>query len=183
MTNIAKAIQQYPELASEIDEIIAIGGTFSEELSPPEFNIHCDPTAADLVLRSGIKITMIGLNVSGQIVFRQDEFNKLDGSSQALSLLKEQAEGWITRVEEMGWHERSCALHDAVAALYLIEPGIFNTTNAVIEISLDKDHWGMTSIQKKNSASNHQIVTHVKVKKCHDQIWSSIVQLEEKNDG
>ncbi len=183
MTNIAKAIQQYPKLALGVDEIIAMGGAFTEVATPPEFNIHCDPTAADIVLRSGIKTTMIGLNVSGQVAFTQSEFSSLDESSQALLLLKEQSKGWINRVEEMGWHESGCALHDAVAALYLLNPGIFKIANAKIEISLDKDHWGVTTIHKQNRLSNHQIVTHVKVKECHDQIWSSIVQLGEKFNG
>ena len=183
MTNIAKAIQQYPDLALGVEEIVAMGGSFSEKPTPPEFNIQCDPKAVDIVLRSGIKTTMIGLNITEQVVFTQEGFSSLDESNQVLQMFKKQSRGWIARVEKMGWHEKGCALHDAIAALYLIRPELFKTVDAKIKISLDKDHWGVTSIQKKGGFTNHQIVTQINVGECHDHIWASIMNLETKLDG
>ncbi|HET9755989.1 MAG TPA: nucleoside hydrolase, partial [Candidatus Limnocylindrales bacterium] len=68
LTNIALLLRLYPELASRIAHLSIMGGSIGEGNSTvsAEFNIYADPEAADIVFRSGIPITMMGLDVTHQ---------------------------------------------------------------------------------------------------------------------
>ena len=70
LTNIAVAIIQEPGIVSRIGEIVLMGGAITEGNVTPsaEFNIYVDPHAAHVVLNSGIKLTMISLDVTHQVI-------------------------------------------------------------------------------------------------------------------
>lgn len=61
MTNLAMACMRSPELMEHV-RIIGMGGAFLS--SAPEWNIACDPEAADIVMRSCRNLTLMGLDVT-----------------------------------------------------------------------------------------------------------------------
>ncbi|SCJ57542.1 Pyrimidine-specific ribonucleoside hydrolase rihA [Anaerotruncus sp. 2789STDY5834896] len=57
LTNVATALQQYPDLAQKLAGITFMAGNFD---SPAvEFNTSCDPQALDVVLRCGVPLTVV----------------------------------------------------------------------------------------------------------------------------
>src|SRR5690606_36200061 len=71
LTNIAMALIKAPAIATRIARIVMMGGAYFEvgNITPAaEFNIHVDPEAADIVLRSGIPIVMAPLDVTHMIL-------------------------------------------------------------------------------------------------------------------
>ena len=68
LTNIALLIRLHPELAPRIAHLCLMGGSIGEGNTTvsAEFNIYADPEAADIVFRSGLPITMMGLDVTHQ---------------------------------------------------------------------------------------------------------------------
>ncbi|MCF0111676.1 MAG: nucleoside hydrolase [Erysipelotrichaceae bacterium] len=66
MTNIAIALVRKPELKETIRRIVMVGGSAkSGDVTPfAEKSVYDDPFAADIVLQSGIDITMLGLDVT-----------------------------------------------------------------------------------------------------------------------
>lgn len=75
MTNIALLLAQHAELKSRIERIVFMGGGMNAGNTTPvaEFNIFVDPEAAEMVLKSGVPLTMAGLNVTHQaLVLPQD---------------------------------------------------------------------------------------------------------------
>ena len=68
LTNVALLLRLYPHLATRISHICLMGGSVGEgnTTASAEFNIIADPEAADVVFRSGVPITMIGLDVTHQ---------------------------------------------------------------------------------------------------------------------
>ena len=66
MTNIAIALNLYPELKQQIKHLWFMGGAIhgGNATSSAEFNIWVDPVAAQIVLASGIPMTMVGLDVT-----------------------------------------------------------------------------------------------------------------------
>ena len=74
MSNLAIAMQKAPEIKGMIREIIAITGAFglnacawanaTGDTPMSEWNVYVDPEAADLVYRSGVKLTALGLDVA-----------------------------------------------------------------------------------------------------------------------
>jgi inosine-uridine nucleoside N-ribohydrolase len=47
-----------------------------------------------------------------------------------------QAPGWIDRVEEQGWEEGGCSLHDAAPIAALIDPSLFEYTETNVFVVL-----------------------------------------------
>ena len=65
LTNIALLLAAHPELKSKIARIVLMGGAAGPGNWTPaaEFNIYVDPEA-DMVFKSGLPITMCGLDVT-----------------------------------------------------------------------------------------------------------------------
>jgi len=68
LTNIALFVSVYPELCPLIKRIVFMGGAVmgGNLTTSAEFNIFVDPEAARIVLRSGIPLIMVGLDVTQQ---------------------------------------------------------------------------------------------------------------------
>ena len=67
LTDVALALNRAPEIAPRIREIVMMGGAYFEvgNITPTaEFNVYVDPEAADVVMRSGVPITMLPLDVT-----------------------------------------------------------------------------------------------------------------------
>ena len=67
LTNIAKALERDPALVDRVGRCVVMGGNPCCEgnVTPAaEYNIWCDPEAARIVFRSGLKIEMVGWQLS-----------------------------------------------------------------------------------------------------------------------
>ena len=66
LTNIAILLKTYPEVIDHIEEIVMMGGTRSvyPDTQAAEFNVWCDPEALEIVLQSGIDLTMVSLDAT-----------------------------------------------------------------------------------------------------------------------
>lgn len=66
ITNLALALKKDPSIAEKIEHAYILGGTFHSpgNITPVvEYNIWADPEAAQIVFRSGIKSTLVPLDV------------------------------------------------------------------------------------------------------------------------
>jgi pyrimidine-specific ribonucleoside hydrolase len=65
LTNIALLLRLYPEVVRNICKVVTMGGAASvgNVTAMAEFNIWHDPEAAAIVFRSGLPLTMYGLDV------------------------------------------------------------------------------------------------------------------------
>jgi inosine-uridine nucleoside N-ribohydrolase len=176
MTNIALVVQKSPEIVAKVKEVIAMGGTFGKNSSQPEFNIHCDPTAADIVIHAGWPVTLLGLEITRKAAFSKAEFMAIEGVDPTTRLLKSQAAGWIDRVVSMGWEKDGCALHDAVAAAYFLKKKLFKAVRADVQVSIHEGPtWGITTTNETTSSSgNIQVIKEMDVERCRDLIWKCI---------
>ena len=89
LTNIARALRLEPRLAGWTKEIVVMGGAVgvSGNVTPhAEFNIFNDPTAADIVLSSGIPTTLVGLDVCLQTYVGRDDLPWPSGRSKKAQL-------------------------------------------------------------------------------------------------
>ena len=82
LTNIANFITEYPESAKKLRAICLMGGSASvgNATAMAEFNIWHDPEAADIVFKSGIPITMYGLDVFYLPLVTESEAIRLSNS-------------------------------------------------------------------------------------------------------
>ncbi|WP_327351166.1 nucleoside hydrolase [Streptomyces sp. NBC_01304] len=139
LTNIAALLLAHPRLAERIERIVLMGGSTGRGNTTPaaEFNIHCDPEAADVVFSSGLPITMMGLNASHQVLATDEVIGRVEALATPLSrtcaqLLRFFADGYR---EVFGFP--APPLHDPLTVAHLIEPKLVElvTANVVVELT------------------------------------------------
>lgn len=89
LTNIALLIKEHPEVKSHIDEIVLMGGSIGHGNVTPaaEFNILCDPEAAEIVFNSGLKVKMIGLDVTRQVLVLPEIISRMEKYQNKASIM------------------------------------------------------------------------------------------------
>ncbi len=160
LTNIASAMIKAPDIISKIEQIILMGGAYFEvgNVTPAaEFNIYVDPEAADIVLRSGVKITMLPLDVTHQVLTTKQRiihFKELGNKAGEIIA------SWVNffeRFDEEKYGSDGAPLHDPCVIAYLLKPELFSGRfiNVTIETNSDltrgmsvADYWGVTDENK-----------------------------------
>jgi purine nucleosidase/pyrimidine-specific ribonucleoside hydrolase len=126
LTNIALLLRFHPHLVPRIAHLCLMGGSVGEgnTTASAEFNIVADPEAADVVFRSGIPITMIGLDVTHQALLDRDAAREL----RALGTASGQVAAELTDYaldRNLEWSgATTTAIHDAVAIAHLLVPDL-----------------------------------------------------------
>src|SRR5690242_6097088 len=75
LTNLALALKAEPRIKQKIERIVLMGGAFSTKKI--EYNMKRDPAAAEIVFRSGIPITAVGLDVTEPCKLRPEDMDRL----------------------------------------------------------------------------------------------------------
>jgi inosine-uridine nucleoside N-ribohydrolase len=139
LTNIATFIRDFPELLPMVKDLTFMGGSVGRGNRTPyaEFNIWADPEAADVVLRSGLTMTMCGLNITHQALVTHDIFAALESMNTQVArtiggLLKFFAH---TYGEVFGLLDPP--LHDPVAVAVVANPAIAKSLKVNVEIELE----------------------------------------------
>lgn len=139
LTNIALFLKLYPELRSNVAEIVFMGGSASRGNRTPyaEFNIWMDPEAADVVLRSGLALTMCGLDVTHQALVTSKVFTRLQEIGTPLSetiigLLK-----FFAKTYDEVFEMPDPPLHDPVAIALLIDRTVVKSRFVNVQTELN----------------------------------------------
>ncbi len=126
LTNIALLLRLHPHLVPRIAHLCLMGGSIGEgnTTASAEFNIVADPEAADVVFRSGIPITMIGLDVTHQALLDRHAAHGLRGlGTESGRVAAELTDYALDR--NLEWSgATTTAIHDAVAIAHLLVPDL-----------------------------------------------------------
>jgi len=130
LTNIARAFLRDPELPGLVDRIVIMGGTVSGpgNITPAaEFNMYCDPAAAQVIFRSPSTKTLVPLDVTNRVELSYDLFNKLPPESTRVGrllrlLLPRAFRGYRQQFGLEGIH-----VHDTVTLMAVVHPELFTT--------------------------------------------------------
>ncbi|EKN4709229.1 TPA: nucleoside hydrolase [Yersinia enterocolitica] len=137
LTNIAHAIQLYPQMASSVAEIAIMGGVFNVEGYLKDTNFGIDPEAAHVVLTSGANITLAPLDVTTQTQMLHQDLDKIAQIDSPLSrYLVETLRPWISySMQTRGLP--GCWVHDALVVAWLLDKSIVTTTRDYIDVALE----------------------------------------------
>lgn len=174
LTNLALAVRLSPDIVPLVRQVVTMGGSLADKATP-EFNAHCDPEAAHVVLNAGWPLRLIGLEITSQVPFSRAAFASLPDNNPALTLLKTQADGWINRVESMGWGHNDCSLHDALAVAAVFDESLFEWQETAVSVTLHpEDQRGITRAVPQAGCVVETAVS-VDVERCHELILNYLV--------
>ncbi len=133
LTNIAAALAFEPKLPQLIKSVVLMGGAarVSGNVSPvAEANIWNDPHAADAVFTAGFDLTMVGLDVTYQVVIPVTLFERIATLHQhpltdtLLHAVRFYAQFYATRYPDLRVNP-GCFGHDVLAFIALLHPELF----------------------------------------------------------
>ena len=140
MTNIGKVLNQNPELSEKIDQIIFMGGGagFGNHTPVAEFNILVDPEAAKIVLSSGTKLVMMGLDVTHQAISTKERLSKIRETGTVtgqhiVELMGSLAELDIVKEK----FPDGTPVHDAFVTAYLVDDSLTTGELTNVEVEVD----------------------------------------------
>jgi purine nucleosidase len=164
LTNLALAERMRPGFLSGLHEVVVMGG--SVEVGAPklgnvtphaEFNAYADPHAVRVVLESGAKVVLFGLNLTRQVRVTR-EYTAVLGTlgSGTAALAAEMLSGYLGMIEKRD--QKIGALHDPCTVAYLIRPELFRLEAARIHVNIDEGEFsGMTA--REGGTPNVQLAT------------------------
>jgi len=121
LTNIALALKGEPRVKDKIERIVLMGGAF--DLLRAEYNVERDHVAAEIVFRSGVPITAVGLDVTMRCRLAAADMERLRAADNAASR-------FLVRLIELwqnGHHDQYPVLHDPLAVAVAIHPNLVET--------------------------------------------------------
>lgn len=141
LTNIARFLLCYPELKDKIERISLMGGAcFGGNWTPAaEFNILVDPEAADIVFKSGIPITMCGLDVTHKALIYAEDIERIRSLGGKVAVMVSELLDFFSEFHLDTGFEGS-PLHDPCAVAWVIDPSIIETKKLNVAIETKGQH-------------------------------------------
>ncbi|MEV6579957.1 nucleoside hydrolase [Streptomyces sp. NPDC051582] len=138
LTNIALLLTRHPDAARRIREIVLMGGSTERGNRTPaaEFNIQADPEAADIVFRSGVPLTMCGLNVTHQALATPAIVARFERLGTELGQICAELLTFFGSTYRTLWGFRDPPLHDPVAVARVLDPAIVHCVDANVVVEL-----------------------------------------------
>lgn len=149
LTNIALLVQQHPDVLTAIREVVWMGGSTDRGNVTPyaEANAFVDPEAADLVVRSGVPFTMVGLNITHQALVADEVIAMLRDVGTDLAQLCVELLTFFGSTYQRLWGFEAPPLHDPVAVARVLDPALVRCVEANLVVETNGE-WtaGATSV-------------------------------------
>lgn len=140
LTNVAAALEADSAFAGNLHHLYIMGGAFWPERA--EHNFKCDPEAAEAVMRSGIPMSVAGLDVTKRVWVREADLVTLEGSQHPVgAVLADQVRRWWAASGRTQDNP-----HDALAALMPFRPDLFRFEHCHVAIETGETQPGLSVI-------------------------------------
>jgi purine nucleosidase/pyrimidine-specific ribonucleoside hydrolase len=185
LTNIATLLRDHPSVAPKIREIVLMGGSTGRGNMTPygEFNIVVDPEAADLVFRSGLPVTMIGLNVTHEALVTPEVVARFRALDTPLAEACVELMTFFGSAYERVFGLPDPPLHDPIAVARVIDPALVRCVRAPVVVELTGAHTrGATVVDlhhKTGAPDNSSVALGLDV----DRFWDLLIGALTKLSG
>jgi purine nucleosidase len=142
LTNIATAIQRAPDIVGHIDQIVLMGGAIGEGNITPaaEFNIFADPHAAEIVFESGVKLTMLGLDVTHQVLTTPERVGAIAALGTSVGRAVVGLLAFYNIYDQTKRGRPGAPMHDPCVIAYLLRPELFAGRDCHVAIETAGKH-------------------------------------------
>ena len=138
LTNLARALEADAEAMRQVGRLIVMGGAVEAPgnvTAAAEFNFHVDPEAADRVLTSDMRITLVGLDVTRQVRLRWPVVrDALRGNQSPLA----RAVRHLTR--PLDSTDGGLLLHDPLAMALAVDTTLVRTRRLPVRVETKGTH-------------------------------------------
>ncbi|GGJ33588.1 nucleoside hydrolase [Deinococcus roseus] len=153
LSNVALAFRLDPELPTLIKKLVWMGGstTYGNVTPSAEFNAFADPHAAYIVFNSGIKVHQFGLNLTLQVLVKEEHIQVLQAINTEVGRISAELMGHYVQFYRERYNLDGAALHDPCTIAYLIDPTLFSGQEYHVQVDIQEgpnfgrtvcDYWG-----------------------------------------
>ena len=161
LTTIAQVLEKYPDLKHKISQIYIMGGAIKvagniKDVEPKsinetaEWNIYIDPYAAEKVFHSGVRITLVPLDITNTVLMDNDFYQaiKKNHRSPEANFIFEMLEHNKEMVFSHSWY-----FWDPMAAVLALHPELANFKTLLLSVKQSPEKLsGATIIDTTNGA-------------------------------
>jgi len=182
LTNIALFLKMYPELRERIAHIVFMGGSASRGNRTPyaEFNIWMDPEACDVVLKSGLPLTMIGLDVTHQALITKEIFAKLEALDTEVSRTLSGLMRFFAKTYNDVFEMPDPPLHDPLAVAVLIDSAVTKNRFVNVEVELNGTHTRGATVVDIYNRTGYKANVNVALELDFDRFWEMMLDAVDK---
>ncbi|NMF82923.1 nucleoside hydrolase [Nodosilinea sp. P-1105] len=139
LTNLAVALVQCPDIAQGINRVVMMGGAMGLGNVTPsaEFNLYADPHAARVVVEAGLDLTMVGLEVTHQVVTTPERLAALAAIDTPVGRVATDLLRHYGQLDADRYGLAGSPLHDPCVIAYLLQPDLF--TGRPIHLAIETD--------------------------------------------
>ncbi|NCF73702.1 MAG: nucleoside hydrolase [Gammaproteobacteria bacterium] len=142
LTNIATAIERNPDILEHVEEIVIMGGAMREggnRTPSAEFNILVDPHAADIVFNCGRPITLLGLDVTHQVLSTKERVDRIGALNNSVADATVGMLSFFHRYDTNKYSSQGTPLHDPCTIAYLLRPELFKTRKCNVSVETESE--------------------------------------------
>ena len=171
LTNIATALTLEPQLFTAIRSIVMMGG--SSSLPLPDWNVRSDAKAAQIVLASGIPVTMVGLNITSRCKLRAYDIAQLRSrNTLQAQLISRLLAVW--QEHRSRWHSKLPYLHDPLTIAALCKPDLFRFQDMTARVLTHGPLQGFT-VPRFMDGPHVKAATDVKVEQAREWVMQRLI--------
>lgn len=138
LTNVARAVLKAPDVMRGVGGVVMMGGCFDRKGNTTpvsEFNVYVDPHAVQVVLNSGMPITIVPLDVTEQVRLMRTDLDLFSGAPFG-PFLEAVTESYM-RFHEVSCGFYGCYVHDALAVAVAFDDGLVEKAVAHVAVEAE----------------------------------------------
>ena len=140
LTNIARLLCEHPYTLEQAKNIVVMGGAVNVpgNVTPyAEFNVYCDPVAAEIVFSSGLPVTLVDLAACRRVGVDRKRALNLDSKHPLGRLALDLLLGWFKKDPRRQRFE----FYDPLALAIALEPAVATVAKIDLDVGLVESEW------------------------------------------
>lgn len=183
LTNVALAIELDPDLPRRLAGISWMGGssTAGNITASAEFNAYADPEAASIVISSGARVLMAGLNLTHQFTLSTRDVQRLASVGRpAATFCSELLDFFLARYSDRA-DVGGVPMHDPCAVMALTHPDLFRSEAMHVAVETKGEHTrGMTVVDRRGyrrgPTPNVEVLTTIDAAAARERLHEALAQ-------
>lgn len=178
LTNLAVAFIKQPAIINNIAEVVMMGGSVTQGNVTPsaEFNVYVDPHAAKVVFEAGVKLTMIGLDVTHTVLTTPVRLAQIRDIETPVAIAAAGMLAFYGVEEATRLGMGGSPLHDPCVIAYLLQPDLFRGQDAYVMVETTSPLTLGRTVVDAGKVLAHSANTHVIRKVNADGFYQLLIE-------
>ena len=177
LTNVATALRERPEIVERIERISVMGGAIGLGNWTPsaEFNIVADPDAAEIVLGSGVPVTLVPLEVTHRALATEPVLERIARLDTPVARMAEALLRFFTDTYREVFGFPAPAVHDPCAVAAIVDPTLVPTRRLNVAVDITSELSAGRTVVDVHGVTGRPPGTDVGIDLAVERFWDLVI--------